>query len=52
MRLTPDRTVPSIRRRMLWLLMPGLAIVLALNVWTDMETSTEPTREAYDQALL
>jgi two-component system sensor histidine kinase TctE len=36
---------------MLWLLMPGLAIVLALNVWTDMETSTEPTREAYDQAL-
>jgi len=51
MRLTPDRTVPSIRRRMLWLLMPGLAIVLAVNVWTDMETSTEPTREAYDQAL-
>jgi len=51
MRLTRDRTVPSIRRRMLWLLMPGLAIVLALNVWTDMETSTEPTREAYDQAL-
>ena len=51
MRLTPDRAVPSIRRRMLWLLMPGLAIVLALNVWTDMETSTEPTREAYDQAL-
>jgi two-component system sensor histidine kinase TctE len=51
MRLTPDRTVPSIRRRMLWLLMPGLALVLAVNVWTDMETSTEPTREAYDQAL-
>jgi two-component system sensor histidine kinase TctE len=51
MRSTRNRLVPSIRRRMLGLLMPALAVVLALNVWTDIRTSTEPTREAYDQAL-
>ncbi|HTS53008.1 MAG TPA: sensor histidine kinase [Burkholderiales bacterium] len=51
MRATRDGVVPSIRRRMLGLLMPALAVVLALNVWTDIRTSTEPTREAYDQAL-
>lgn len=51
MKSTSNRPVPSIRRRMLGLLMPGLAVVLALNVWTDIHTSTEPTREAYDQAL-
>lgn len=51
MQSTRNRSVPSIRRRMLGLLMPGLAVVLALNVWTDIHTSTEPTREAYDQAL-
>jgi two-component system sensor histidine kinase TctE len=36
---------------MLGLLMPALAVVLAINVWSDIRTSTEPTREAYDQAL-
>jgi two-component system sensor histidine kinase TctE len=36
---------------MLGLLIPALAVVLALNVWSDIHTSTEPTREAYDQAL-
>jgi two-component system sensor histidine kinase TctE len=31
--------------------MPALGALLALNIWYDLRTAVEPTREAYDQAL-
>ena len=51
MRWIRSSPAPSIRRRLLGLLMPALGALLAFNIWYDLRTAVEPTREAYDQAL-
>jgi two-component system, OmpR family, sensor histidine kinase TctE len=51
MRWSLKGLAPSIRRRLLGLLMPTLGALLALNIWYDLRNAVEPTREAYDQAL-
>lgn len=42
----------GIRTLLLFLLLPGIIVLLVIDSWNDYETLTEITNEAYDSALL
>jgi two-component system sensor histidine kinase TctE len=43
---------PGIRSLLLFLLLPGIILLLVIDSWNDYQTLTEITNEAYDTALL
>lgn len=55
--LSPDRLPgrrrwPSIRAQLLALLLPGIALMLAIDSWSDHRERTGKLESAYDEALL
>jgi two-component system sensor histidine kinase TctE len=52
MRSPAERAAPSIRRRLLWVLLASLGTVMAINVWVDFVTADRPIHAVFDHALL
>ncbi|HWS11443.1 MAG TPA: sensor histidine kinase [Rhodocyclaceae bacterium] len=51
MKSPPEESPPSIKRRLLWLLLASLGTVMAINIWVNFLTADRPIHAAFDHAL-